>query len=191
MNEARPFMYARETGVKELPAPAASAKSDYQPDDRSTWEHAHDAGHQAYRKAHDRLPSVWLGQAAFSPPAIRAASPRISGSLYSAAHSLTDPDCQGDQSRSSLAHPTVETLPTRWKVKKNASILRRSGTANKRFNQPLFFRPDLGRIVRMWTRTTEADSRKSACIWCALPISNPINLPVHRTSARMEKVSER
>jgi hypothetical protein len=112
MNDARPFLHVKNAGTKAPAVPAASARSDYEPDDRSTWENALDADHLAYRTVHAKLPSASLGRTAYSPPAVRAASQRNSGSLFSAVPSLTNSDCQIDQLRSNSALLAMRDLFT-------------------------------------------------------------------------------
>ena len=81
MNDARPFLHVKNAGTKAPAVPAASARSDYEPDDRSTWENALDADH-------------------------------LSGSLFSAAPSLTNSDCQIDQLGSNSALLAMRDLFT-------------------------------------------------------------------------------
>ena len=122
MNDARQFLHVKNERIKALTACAASARSDYEPDDWSTWEYALDADHHAYRKAHATLPSASVGMMAYSPPAVQAASKGSSGPLFSAARCLSDQGCQIDQSRSSSSVLTVRDFSTQRIDERNGAI---------------------------------------------------------------------
>jgi len=94
MNDARPFLYVKNAGIRVPAVPAVRARSDYEHDDRSTWEDSLDADHYAYRNAHSKLPPGSLGKAAYSPQTVHAASQRNSGPPSSATPGLTKSDCQ-------------------------------------------------------------------------------------------------
>ena len=129
MNDARPFLHLMNAGTKASAVLVASAKSDYEPDDRSTWEDSLDADNYANRKAHATLPSALLGKVAYSPHAVHAASQRNSGPLFSATPSLTNSDCQIRTAALQLGTPFHERSLDSWTGEWNASIRRRTETA--------------------------------------------------------------
>jgi hypothetical protein len=164
MNDARPFLHVKNAGTKASAVLVASAKSDYEPDDRSTWEDSLDADNYAYGKAHATLPSALLGKVAYSPHAVHAASQFNSGPLFSATPSLTNSGCQIRTTGLQLGTPCHEGSFDFWTGERNASIRRRTETARIRSTCSFFFWPDHGRIVRMWARTTKADSGECVSI---------------------------
>ena len=166
MNEARPFLNVKDEGINALPVPAVSARSDYEPDHRSTWEYALDADRLDYRKVHATLPTASMGKVALPPQALHAASQRNWGSLFSAARCLSDPNRQIDQSRSNSPFLAMRDFSTQWTDKRNGAIRRRKEIVNILSTCSVFLWPDHSRIVQMWARTTKADSRE--CVSSAI-----------------------